>query len=170
MNKTKIIPKKNYIILVILSLITVLLTLYVSAWMKTYKDNKLSVSPFSDVVEEVNINEINLAFSEMNEVILYVGYTNDKTVYDMEERLIKYIKSRDIVDKFIYVNVTDFLNNNEYLNILKNTFEDLKDDINDAPSLIYVKNGKAEKVINSNNKVITTYDIISLTDEYKLEN
>lgn len=168
MNKPKNISKKNYIILGIICVVTIVLTLYINAWVKTYKENKISVSPLSGVVEEVNINEIDLAFSEMNEVILYVGYTNDKTIYDMEKKLLKYIKKLDIVDNFIYVNITDYKDNDEYIEILKKSFGEVKDEIKKAPMIIYVKNGKAEKVVNSKNKRISTYDISDLNETYEL--
>lgn len=170
MSKPRNIPTKNYIIVAVIGIVTIALTLYINAWAKTYKENKISVSPFDGVVEEVNINEINVTFSEMNEVVLYVGYTNDKKIYDMEERLIKYIKNHSLVDKFIYVNATDYLEGKEYKEILRNTFEEVKDDIKDAPMLIYVKSGKAEKVVNPTDGVINTYDISSLNEAYELEN
>lgn len=168
--KEKNIPLKNYIILVVIGIVVVILTLYINAWIKTYKENKISVSPLSGVIQEVNINEIGVTFSEMNEVLLYVGYTDDKTIYNMEEKLLKYIKNHNLVDKFIYVNANDYKENQEYLQILKNTFPEVSDNIKEVPVLIYVNNGKAEEVINSNNKVISTYDIASLNDKYELEN
>lgn len=170
MSKPRNIPTKNYILVAIIGIITVVLTLYINAWAKAYKENKISVSPFSGVIEEVNIKEINVTFSEMNEVVLYVGYTNNRKIYDMEERLLKYIKNHDLVEKFIYVDATEYLEKDEYLKILKNTFEEVKDEIKGAPALIYVKNGKAEKVINSTNGIINTYDVSSLNETYQLEN
>ena len=170
MDKNKKIPTKNYIILGLLTLVVIILTIYINAWIKTYKENKISISPFKEVIEEVNINEIGITFSEMNEVILYVGYTNDKTIYEMEEKLIKYIKNHNLVDKFIYVDATDYKENKEYINILKTTFENVQDEIKEVPILIYVKNGKAEEVINSENKKITTYNIAELVEKHNLEN
>jgi len=170
MDKNKKIPTKNYIILGLITLIVIILTIYINAWIKTYKENKISISPFKEVIEEVNINEIGITFSEMNEVILYVGYTNDKTIYEMEEKLIKYIKNHNLVDKFIYVDATDYKENKEYINILKTTFENVQDEIKEVPILIYVKNGKAEEVINSENKKITTYNIAELVEKHNLEN
>ena len=170
MDKNKKIPTKNYIILGLITLIVIILTIYINAWIKTYKENKISISPFKEVIEEVNINEIGITFSEMNEVILYVGYTNDKTIYEMEEKLIKYIKNHNLVDKFIYVDATDYKENKEYINILKTTFENVQDEIKEVPILIYVKNGKAEEVIHSENKKITTYNIAELVEKHNLEN
>ncbi len=168
MKNKKVIPKKNYFILVGVLLAVVILTLYINAWVKTYKEHEISVSPFSGEVEEVNVNEMNTTFQEMNEFILYVGYTNDKTVYESEKSLLNYIKKENLVNKFIYVNVTDYLDGDEYKNILKDTFSSINGEIGDAPILMYVKDGVAEKVINSKDKKLYTYDIASLNDLYEL--
>lgn len=163
------IPLKNYIILVLMTVIVVILTLYINAWVKTYKENKISESPFSGVVQEVNISDLSLSLAESNEIVLYVGYTNDKRIYDMEKRLIKYIKNHDIVDKFMYLNVFDSIESKDYISSLKKTFKEVSDDIKTAPMLIYIKNGIAVKVINSTDGIIHTYDISSLNEDYELE-
>ena len=155
-------------VVLFLAIITVCLTLYANAWYKTYQDNKLSVSPFSGIVEEVDLKEINLTLAESNEVILYVGYTNNKSVYEMEQKLIKYAKNNNLVDKFIYVDVTDYMKNGEYLSILKDVFNEKKDEIKEAPILVFVKNGKAEIVINSKFGIINPSDIDALKDQYDL--
>ncbi len=165
----KKIPTKNYFILLIVVIVTIFLTFYIGKWIKTYKENKLSVSPLSGIVEEININDVNLAFTETSEVILYVGYTNDKNVYKMEEAMLDYIKNNNIVDKFIYVNVTDYLKDDEYKKILTSTFKEVKDEIKNAPLLIYIKNGKAEKVVNSKDGRLYLSDVENLNNTYDLE-
>ena len=39
------VPLKNYIILFFISVLTILLTIYINEWIKTYNENKLSTSP-----------------------------------------------------------------------------------------------------------------------------
>ena len=163
------VPLKNYMILLVMAVITVLLTFYINAWIKAYKEDKISVSPFDGIVEEVNISDLELSLSEMNEVVIYVGYTNDKKIHDMEKRLLKYIKKHEIVDKFIYLNVTDELESEKYIKSLKKIFSSVKEDIEKAPMLIYVKNGIAVEVIKSKNGMLYTYDVQSLNEEYGLE-
>ena len=99
----------------------------------------------------------------------YVVYTNDKKIHDMEKRLLKYIKKHEIVDKFIYLNVTDELESEKYIKSLKKIFSSVKEDIEKAPMLIYVKNGIAVEVIKSKNGMLYTYDVQSLNEEYGLE-
>ena len=166
-NKTVV---KNYIIIIIVFVLLVILSIYIGAWVKAYKKDILSKSPLDGVIEKVNLSELDVTLAEMNEVVLYVGYLNNQTVHDTEEDLLEYIKREDLADKFIYVDVTDYLKDNEYLNILKDTFTNISDNIKEAPLLIYVKNKEAIKVINSVNGKLYTYDVASLNDLYQLQN
>lgn len=164
--KTKI-PSKNYVILGVLILFTVIITLYINSWAQAYKQNKLSISPFKSVVEEINYNDVEMSLKEMNDVVLYVGFSGTKDNYKMEERLVKYIKDNNIVDKFIYLDVTDSLEDDEYIEKLKNEFDEIKDEIEEAPMLIYFKNGVASEVVNSKNGVLYTIDIENISKKYE---
>lgn len=152
----KKVPKKNYIILILMFIVVLLLTLYVKKWSEVYKENKLSNSPLSGKVEEVKLDELSTVVGEMNEVIVYIGHTNDKNVYSVEKRLLKYIEDKDILDKFIYVDVTD---DKDYIEVLKEVFPKIKDEIKTSPMLIYNKNDSITEIINNDNGLIHTYNL-----------
>lgn len=165
----KKVPVKNYLILLLISVITVILVLYINAWAKTYKQDKLSLSPFSGVLDEIGPEEITQTMSETNEIILYVGYNNNQKLYDSEVILLDYIKKHDLADKVIYVNVSNSLEDNKYVNILKEAFDNVQKEIKKAPMLIYVKNGKAIEVISSTGGIVRKKDISILNKTYELE-
>lgn len=152
----KKVPKKNYIILGLMFILVLCLTLYLYKWVQVYKENKLSISPLSEKAEEVKLEELSTVVGEMNEVIVYIGHTNDKKVYNMEKRLLKYIEDKDLLDKFIYVDVTS---NKDYINVLKEVFPKIKDEIKTSPMLIYNKNDNTTELINNEDGVIYTYNL-----------
>lgn len=152
----KKVPKKNYIILGLMFILVLCLTLYLYKWSEVYKENKLSISPLSEKAEEVKLEELSTVVGEMNEVIVYIGHTNDKKVYNMEKRLLKYIEDKDLLDKFIYVDVTS---NKDYINVLKEVFPKIKDEIKTSPMLIYNKNDSTTELINNEDGVIYTYNL-----------
>lgn len=162
----KKVPKKNYIILGIMFIFVLALTLYLKKWSEVYKENKLSNSPLSGKVEEVKLEELSTVVGEMNEVIVYIGHTNDKKVYNVEKRLLKYLKDKDILDKFIYVDVT---NNKDYKEVLKEVFPKIKDEIKTSPMLIYNKNDSITEVINNDNGAIYTYNLEEFYNKYQIE-
>ena len=162
------VPLRNYLILIIIGIVTVSLTFYINEWVKTYNENKLSVSPLYGNVNEVNIDELNVALTEANKAILYVSYNNDKDIYKMEEKLLKKIQKEDLFNYVIYLNITDYMLNDEYLNILKTRFPNITDSIMKAPLFIYVENGEAKSIINSNKTLIDSGDFISLVEIYEI--
>ncbi len=163
------VPLKNYIILFFVSVATIILVFYVNAWARAYKEDKLSISPLSSVLNEVGPEEITQTLSETNEVILYIGYNNSQKLYDSENNLLDYIRKHDLADKVIYVNVSNKMEDEEYINILKESFVNIQDDIKKAPMLIYVKNGKALEVIKSTGGIVRKKDIALLNKIYELE-
>lgn len=164
----KQIPIKNYIILLVIAVATVLLTLYIREWIEIYRQDKISVSPLSGNVNEINTNELELTLNESNQVIIYVSYVNDSNIYNKERKLLKKIKSKQLSDYIIYYNVTELLEGNEYLDILKSKFNNLKDKFKKAPMFIYVKNGEAVEVINSEDEIVNDKELDYLINKYEI--
>lgn len=154
MNKK--ISKKNYIALALLFLAVLTLTLYLKRWSDVYKEDKLNNSPLTEKIEEVNLNETSTVISEMNEVIIYIGKTSDKNNYNMEKRILKYFTNKNILDKMIYINVT---NNKDYQATLNNIFPETKNYKTEAPIIIYLKSGKVVDILTNNNEIIYTDDL-----------
>ncbi len=159
------VPLKNYIILFAIIFVAVFLSFYVRKMIVAYNEQELSVSPLHGNINEVNTNELDLTLKESNQIILYVSYVNDISVYKMEKKLHNKIKSKNLSDYIIYYNITD---EDDYLNILKNKFSDVKDEIKKAPLFIYIKNGKGIEVMNSNNNLIDSNALSYLANKYEI--
>jgi hypothetical protein len=162
------IPLRNYIILFIVIIFTIFLTFYIKNMIKSYNNAELSISPLHGNISEINTNEMDLTLSESNQVILYVSYINDVSVYKMEKKLLSKIKSKNLSDYIIYYNITDMLSNEKYIDILKSKLPDIKENIKKAPLLIYIKNGKGIEVINSTNNIIDSNDLMNLVNKYEI--
>lgn len=139
------IPFKNYLILLVVCIITVILTFYINAWIKTYKEHTISVSPLNGVVNEINLNELNEAYFELPDTIIYVGYTNDEKLYNEEKKLLKTIKKEEAANNVIYINV---VNNDKYVSLLNKRFGKDGDTLKKAPAFICIKNGEVLKIVN----------------------
>ena len=154
MNKK--ISKKNYITLALLFLAVLTLTLYLKRWSDVYKEDKLNNSPLTEKIEEVNLNETSTVISEMNEVLIYIGKTSDKNNYNMEKRILKYFTNKNILDKMIYINVT---NNKDYQATINNIFPETKNYKTEVPIILYLKSGKVVDILTNNNEIIYTDDL-----------
>lgn len=167
--KKKKITFKNYAYLFLIVISVVALTFYIRSWYNTYKAEKLETSPMENVVEKIDINEIRVTVSEMNEVLLYFGYLKNEKIHFMEQRILNFLKKEDLTSKLIYVDVTEYMSNNEYKNIISQAFPDSEIDPV-LPMILYVKSGKVIDNIKPEYGLIQTYQIKDLINKYDLSN
>lgn len=158
------IPFKNYLILIVVCIITVILTFYINAWIKTYKDHAISVSPLNGVVNEINLNEVNEAYFEIPDTIIYVGYTNNEKLYNEEKKLLKTIKKEEAASNIIYINVAE---NSDYVSLLNKRFGKDGEILKKAPAFICIKNGKVLRIVNVNEITDLSKDFLKIVDLYE---
>ena len=165
MKNDRVISKKSYILYFTFVLVVIVLSIYISLWIKNYNSVKTSVSYLENKVLELNLNEFSVGITEMNEAIVYIGYTGDSNIYKLEKDIYKKISKENLLNYFVYINVTDYDNYEEILlNELGNNIDKIK-----APSIIYFKNSYPVKIINSNNKkIISVHELNELIDYYEV--
>lgn len=154
---------KNYIGLGVLFVLVIVLLFYLKSWSDTYKKEKYSKSYLTDKVEEVKLSELEVSTKEMNDVLLLVTTTGSKKVYKQEEKIYNYMKKENVINKFIYLDITS---EKDYTSKLNNIYGNIL--IGEVPLLIYIKNGNAIKVINSDNGEIEVELIKQIINEYEL--
>ena len=155
-------PLKNYIGLGVLFVLVIVILFYLKSWSDTYKKEKYSKSYLTDK-EEVKLSELEVSTKEMNDVLLLVTTTGSKKVYKQEEKIYEYMKKQNLISKFIYLDIT---NEKDYTSKLNNIYGNIE--ISEVPLLIYIKNGNAIKVINSDSGEIKVELITQIINEYEL--
>lgn len=167
---TKKVPTRNYYIVLIVSVLVVVLTLLIRSLYINYINQKTSTGAFNDIkINQINTEDIDFAFSEVNEAILYISYTGNTEIYEMEKRLIKEIEKKNLKEKVIYWDITDKLKNKEYLDILKQKFPNIDYEITQVPMLIYIEDGKAKEAMCSELRLIDYNVLNKLVDKYEIE-
>ena len=156
-------PLKNYIGLGVLFVLVIVLLFYLKSWSDTYKKEKYSKSYLTDKVEEVKLSELEVSTKEMNDVLLLVTTTGSKKVYKQEEKIYNFMKKENVINKFIYLDITS---EKDYTSKLNNIYGNIL--IGEVPLLIYIKNGNAIKVINSDSGEIEVELIKQIINEYEL--
>lgn len=156
-------PLKNYVVLGLLFITVIALLIYIKSWSDTYKKEKYSKSYLTDKVEEVKLSELEVSTKEMNDVLLLVTTTGSKKVYKQEEKIYNYMKRENLINKFIYLDITS---EKDYTSELSKIYSNIL--VGDVPLLVYIKNGNAIKVINSDDGEIETELITQIINEYEL--
>ena len=169
-DKLREVPIKNYYIVLIVSVLVIIITLYVRSFYLSYQASKINNSVFYDKsINQMNTDDFDFALEEINEAILYVSFFDYPKVYNMEKKLYNEFEKRHIIDKVIYWNVSDVKDNKEYIKILKNKYPVTADKINTAPLIIYIKDGEAMDAIDSSHGLIDANQLKELLTKYGIE-
>jgi len=154
MEKKKI-PLKNYILLGIIIIFTIMFVLYARGWYITAEEYYKNNSVILDTVSEINSGEITNYAVDNPSFILYVASGNNANIKQFEKEFKKFILQNDLNNRVLYLNLTNVNVNefNEQLNAL--TTKNVRSTLTDQnSSAIYIfHNGKIVKVLDSNTNI-----------------
>ncbi len=136
MKKEKEISFKNYIILAVILIFTILLVVYLFNWQSIYQKNKLQEPILDKYLMVINYNELDDYLVENKEAIVYVSVLNDEKIRMFENKFKNLIIKNDLNNKVLYLNLT-----NESVEINKKYLSNLSE----VPTLIIFDEGKVVK-------------------------
>lgn len=148
--ETKNIPLKNYVILAVAMIFTVLAVFYCRSWYITTKEYYDNNSVILDTVAEIKSEEITNYALDNPDFVLYVSSGRNADIKPFEKKFKKFILKQDLRNNVLYLNlegvdVSDF---NKFLNSL--TKDKVESKLKDkASSAIYIfKEGKIVKIVS----------------------
>ena len=148
----KEIPYKNYIILILVFLVTIVVAFYVRDWYNTTKAYYAQNSVMTKVVREIKSEEISNYILENQRFILYVSSGQNSQIKDFEDEFKNLIQNLDINDDVLYMNL-DGVNTGSFYDLLKNNYSSnakLKNQIVSSDSSLYLfTDGKIVNVLNN---------------------
>ena len=146
------IPLRNYFLVLTVSILVIILTLYVRTFYLSYKSYSEGNSYFNyRKVNEITKDDFDFILSEAADNILYVNYGSKKT-YSLERKLYRALEKNDLIDKVIYWNIKDYVKNDKYMEILQNRFTNIT--TYEAPLLIIINNGEAKRAIKVTDELV----------------
>lgn len=173
----KYIPTKNYITAIVLILVIVLVSLYFFEWYKVYQEDKVKESYLvksSTITNVVNIEEIQTVFVDTppEDYFVYIGYTGNQEIYDMEKELVDVINEYNLNDKFYFIDVTNIMDDDNYIEELNASLQMEDQKITKIPTILYFKNEELAKdgiLYREDNHLINASDFVQFleTKEYQ---
>lgn len=136
----KKIPKKNYIILVILLISTVFLTLFLA---NIYSSKDRLVSSFYENTNKIKIEEFDGYIIENPDAIIYISDKYDLTNEKFEEKFHSKIDSLSLNDKIVYIDKKEI--QEKFLSNLKNNYNTVID-LSKTPIVMVIVDKKVMKV------------------------
>lgn len=97
------IPTKNYIILLVLLIVTIILTLGI---FEIYKKKTKKVSNLYDFLNKITINEISSFTMENPESLIYISNKYNVKYNKFEQVLSKKINSINLYDRSVYIDTS----------------------------------------------------------------
>jgi len=151
------IPLKNYFILLLISLGTIFLVFYLASWFNTSKEYYKNNSILSEFLPELKSEELSSYLIDNPEIVIYYASAKDESIKTFEKDFKKMIENYEIKDDLVYIDASKEENVNFVLEL--NKFSDKKRDDIVIPNLIYIKEGKVNKVLHTSAAKMNKRDV-----------
>ena len=136
------IPKKNYIILGVVLLVSLLLVYYFYMWFSAYRDTKTSMMILDKYLSVINYSELDNYLVENPDCIIYVSKLEDDKIRSFEKKFRKSLKGKTIDSDILYMNITEELKNKRAIKQMKFNYSMENSSIVDVPNILIFENGK----------------------------
>ena len=160
MKKEKEIPLKNYILLSIVLILTIVVVIYFFLWKNTYEKSKLQTPILDDYLLVINYNELNNYLVENKDAIIYVSKLNDESIRLFENKFKNIINKNNLNNKILYLDLTEELKEN---NIVKEINKKYGKEMTEIPSIIIIKDGKISSSYNIKENKYKNVGVIGTT-------
>lgn len=161
MKENRNIPLKNYIILSIILIVSVILVIYFYMWYGELETNRLNTPVIDQYISLINYNEIDTYIVENKKAFIYVSVLNNEKTRNFEKKFIKIINKYSLNNRILYLNLTDQYKNNVLFNNIVNKYN-----LSDLPCIVIFENGIVKDVYNIKNY---NYDIELLVSYLKIK-
>jgi len=164
----RVVPKKNYYILVVMLIGVVILTFAITSIVNAVKNNNVSSGYINRYVSEIAYTELDTYLVEpASNTFIYVTYTGDKNIYKLEKDLKKLVNNYELANEFIYVNVTDEMLDEDFVNELNDKLN-ITEKISKLPVILYYKDGVLTDIVDSEENLFSVADFQKLLDIYEI--
>ena len=134
------IPLKNYFVLLVIVIITIILTLYLSS---VYKEKNKTTTVMHEYISEITEKELTDYIIEKPIIFMYISDKFDLTNDQFEEDLKKEIKKNNLKDYFVYLYSSELTT--EFINFFKTNYN-LEIDVNKTPILVLINDGEVKDI------------------------
>ena len=179
MNRGGYMPSKNakkvsirkYVNYSLFLVAIVIICLLGSKLYNMYKENNLSTSVLARTVGVLQYDDIDNAIGEfVSDDFILISYTKSKDTRKLENGLKKIIINNNLENNFFYLDATELMLEDNYINTLNTKFKLTdKNKIEAIPALLYYKNGEFVKTTSSTkNTIISSDELAKIIDEYEI--
>ncbi len=155
--KDKNIPVKNYVVVLVIAIITIAVTFLLMNKYNKEREYNEATNDNLKILSEIKENEIENYLMENHNVIIYMSSSNNINIEKFEKDFNKYIIKHNLTKDIIYlnmVNVSDSFYDKFYLNYFKENSH-INVDLKKEPNLFIFENGEIVDYLLSSKEEIT---------------
>ena len=149
----RVVPLKNYIILTVVFLATIILVLFLADKYDQRIKNKTGNTIMSDFLSQVTNEEFDNYILENPNVIVYLASISDEKLNIFENNFKEFITHNELTNSVVQIN-SDELDKNIFTEYLPNNMN-----LNIIPNILVFKNGKIASVLYNSEKNIDIADV-----------
>ena len=167
-NKNNLLVFNHYLYIIVSIIIIIIIIWYFYSWRVVIKKEMLSKSYL------VSSNTISLELKDGKEALsvlqetpsnyfVFISYTGNEKVYNLEKKLKKIIDNYNIADTFYYLDMTESIKSNSLMSYLNKSFN--TDLISSIPCILYYKDGKLDTVIQNATEIFDANELKELLEK-----
>ncbi len=142
------IPKKNYIILVVLFVATVALVLYLCNLYRVYDKHQRDIPVIRGTLYEIQPDELEHFVMENPSTVIYMCTAADEKCRDYEKDLKKLVVKEELQEDIIYVNLSN-VDQNDFVNQFNSKYPYKVSLKKNYPALILFEDGKVQSILQA---------------------
>ena len=154
------VPFKNYIILGVVTLITIFILYYFQLWVDAYKESKINIPILDKYMSVINYNELDNYLVENPNTIVYVSVLEDEVIRDFEKKFKAKYKNKKIENEILYMNVTEDIKNDDIRDDMTSKYKINDLDLLDVPCVLVFNDGLLKSIYSISDNA---YDIERFT-------
>ena len=160
---------KNYIILFVIFILTVIVVFGLRNWYVSYQKYQLTVPILKGELKEVTVEALDNYLIENDDAIIYIEVSDDENSRDVAKDLLNVLKKRDLTEKVVYLNLKDVKDKDAFFNSFNSKYM-VDGKIDNYPALVLFREGKVfASTYRKSKQYLDIGNIEQIFDEYELE-
>ena len=145
-DEKRVIPLKNYIILGVIILVTILTLHYFYMWFDAYNETKLNRPILNKYMDVINYNELDNYLIENPNTILYVSILEDLEIRNFEKDFKEIFKKGKVDNYILYLDITEDIKDESIKKQMKDKYSINSVSILDVPAILVFDGGSLKSI------------------------
>ena len=169
-NTLREVPLKNYFILGILLIFSLLLVYYFYLWIDAYNDTKLNKPILNKYMEVINYNELENYLVESPNAIIYVSVLENREIRNFEKKIKGLFKNNQVNKKVLYLDLTEELKDKKIKDEINDKYKIGGNSIINVPAIMVVDGGRVKEIYNIKDNNYEIYGVLNFVNTVKFSN